>query len=524
MSNQTRILTLLALAAIVFFSSLPAAHAGCGCQKPPPNLAAVRPNATYAGTSVTLFSPSFQVGQVYAVDFASSATTAKATVTGTIVTRRDLADGVTKPQLTVAVPASLPLGPTSLSVRLSNLTTPVLIIDDAAFTVVPAPIALPQNPGTITYPGYQAAVARDGILYVSLDVSGVSMPRVYEAQAQGYPLTFSESGTAFYNIQGFLMQLLVTPQGKQPIPGMFRVPSAAPTTNSDRLHYSRHEFNSYYLQHFERQPHQVDSSDPNWHLDGTRHVDHNHLILAIDGALAGGTLPTPGATPPFSLVLQCFTLFSHGFVGADSISMSGTVFTDSYAPGSVTPQAHGDVFTNGTLGMSNSATVKGNASAGSFNIAGSAVITGTRTTVTTPTTFMPISLPAGLPDLGSINPSGTVTLTGPGSFKIKDLTVSASNTLYVDNSTGPVTLYITGQMQIKGGTVNVADPNPENFAVYVASIKDAALSSDATFNGVVYAPTSNVTLSGKGNFFGSFVGKNMKASGESKVHFDEALR
>src|SRR5436309_5742645 len=45
-----------------------AAYGGCGCQKPPPDLASVRPNATYVGAKVTLFSRSFQVGQVYSVD------------------------------------------------------------------------------------------------------------------------------------------------------------------------------------------------------------------------------------------------------------------------------------------------------------------------------------------------------------------------------------------------------------------------------------------------------------------------
>ena len=40
-------------------------EAGCGCDKPPPEPAAVRPQATYAGTEVTLFHSDLQSGQDY---------------------------------------------------------------------------------------------------------------------------------------------------------------------------------------------------------------------------------------------------------------------------------------------------------------------------------------------------------------------------------------------------------------------------------------------------------------------------
>ena len=43
--------------------------------------------------------------------------------------------------------------------------------------------------------------------------------------------------------------------------------------------------------------------DPNWHADGTPHVNHNLIVVAIRGRLANGTTPVPGATPPFQLVI-----------------------------------------------------------------------------------------------------------------------------------------------------------------------------------------------------------------------------
>ena len=44
--------------------------------------------------------------------------------------------------------------------------------------------------------------------------------------------------------------------------------------------------------------------DPEWHADGTPHIDHNRIVVAVSGVLADGGRPTPGATPPFELVIQ----------------------------------------------------------------------------------------------------------------------------------------------------------------------------------------------------------------------------
>src|SRR6184192_4125716 len=99
---------------------------------------------------------------------------------------------------------------------------------------------------------------------------------------------------------------------------MFVVPAAdASGSESDTLRYSRHEFSTYFLQHQERQPHAVDPTDGNWHMDGSRHVDHNHLILAIAGRV-NGAAPAAGATPPFDLVTSTYSLFYRGLVGASS--------------------------------------------------------------------------------------------------------------------------------------------------------------------------------------------------------------
>jgi len=504
----------------------PAAHAGCGCQKPPPPPAAVRPNVTYAGTPVTFFSSAFQAGQQYTVTFASGTSAATASVTAQAVSRRDLADATTKTQLVVMLPSSLPLGPTRIAVKNTSTGSQIMAMNDSAFTVAPQPIAVPTDYGRYHWPNYRAAVGRDGVVYVSLDLSGLTQPIVFEAQATGYPLRFSSNDVVFRNVQGFLMQLLVQ-NGVTPVPGMFVYPADSGSSDSDRLHYSRHEFSTYFLQHQERQPHQVDPSDGNWHMDGSRHVDHNHLILVIMGHMPDGSLPKPGATPAFDLSAANFSLFYQGLSASTGIYMTDYASIDGYSDASGSFNAEGDVFSNGTVSVQKSAVVSGDATAQSFSVASSATITGTQTQLAQATTFMDVKVPAGLPNLGDINMcgNGSMTINGPGSFEVSSIAINNA-TLYVDNSAGPVTLYVDGGVDIQaGGTIAVADPNPEKFAIYVASASGVNLTGGSSaFHGVVYAPYSKIYVTSQGDFYGAFVADKTQFDKHAQIHYWSALR
>ena len=502
------------------------AAAGCGCAKPAPPPAAVRPGVTYAGTPVQLFA-SFTVGQSYTVTFTSGITGASATATATAVRRRDLSDGVYKSQLNVRVPA-LPLGPTRISVTGTTAGGVILSIPDTDFTVAPQPIALPLIYGNYVYPNFQAAVGRNGLTYISLDLTGMTQPLIFEADLQGYPLRFTNQDVIFRNIQGFLMQTLVqsSPSGTLPIPGMFVWPSATPSTTSDRLHYSRHEFNTYFLQHRERQPHSLDPTDPYWHIDGTPHIDHDHLIVALSARQNDGTLPSPGATPVCTIRLTAYSLFFQGLVGDTGISMTNSATADSFDRTTGVIGQHGDVATNGSLTMTGSAQIAGDATAASFKL-GTGSVTGVRTTLGTPMTFMPIKVPAGLPTLPDVSLSGGAqTIVGPGSFQVNNISLSnSSSRLYIDNSAGPVTLYVLGELKMSAGSIVTADPNPEKFAVYVVSSKTVALKGGATtFYGVVYAPLAPISLSGEGQLTGAFVGGSLIMSGTTRVRYDSSLR
>lgn len=525
-SRIRKIVGLALVAATSLLSHATYALAGCGCEKPAPRPAAVRPDATWAGMPVSFFAAELVVGESYTATFkALDGTTA--TVNGTAAMAKDLADAAEKPLLSVALP-QLPLGPASVTVRSLATGAQVLAISDRQFTVAPTPIALPGEYGSWSYADTQLAVGHDGVVYLSLDLTGLTQPLVFEAEMAGYPLRYSSRDVVFMNTQGFLMQLLVQPQSGEAIPGMFVYPATA-ATSSDTLHYSRHEFRTYFLDHEERQAHAVDPSG-NWHDDGSRHIDHDHLVVAMIGRLADGSLPVAGATPSFTLRVRAHSLFHRGLTGTSSVSMgplAATAGYDSRYPLLGVAGLRGDVYTNGQLKMSTGAVVAGNATAGSFSMGLGALVLGKRTTTTKTETYMAATAPKDLADLGDVTVSGLLarrTIVGPGSFRANRITVANGGQLFVDNRTGPVTIYVADSVKVSGiGGIAVADTNPEKFAVYLSGTGGATFSVVGIFNGVVYAPSSTLTLGGGGIFTGAFLGKTVNVLDASVIRYDQSL-
>ena len=277
------------------------ADAGCGCSKPPPPRAAVRPFAASPDKTVTLFHEVLVPGNQYWVQFTSMTDGSVDWSRGKVSSRRDFADGQHRPQLRVSV-GNVALGPCRISVFNSNANggSPLFALDEADFTVIAPPVVLHDFNETLSQSQYQTGVGMDGTVYVAVDVSQVSDATVFTGTANGYPITFGARSVTMYNQQGFLMQVL------DPMtPGLFRITRGGNGT-SDMLAYWRHEFRTYKQNHRQMDRFRNDD-DPDWHADGTPHIDHNRIVVAISGLLADGGRPAPGATPPFELVIESAT-------------------------------------------------------------------------------------------------------------------------------------------------------------------------------------------------------------------------
>jgi len=283
--------TTLAVVAACLAATLPSiGWAGCGCDKPAPPRAAIRPFVAAPTQTVTLFNSALADGASYDVAFEQQGgplvwTRARAE------RRKDIADGEMREHLPVTLP-DLALGPCRVSVWRDG--APVFDVAAEDFTVAARPIALRDVPET-TSNDYRAAVGADGTVYIPVDVTSVSGATRFSGTALGLPLEYQAQNVAMYNDQGYLMQLLDPTS-----PRLFDL-KGGDLDHSTTLSYWRHEFATYKEQEA-GEAHQHDAAGE-WHADGTRHVDHDHIVVALRGAFADGTTPRPGATEPFKLVI-----------------------------------------------------------------------------------------------------------------------------------------------------------------------------------------------------------------------------
>jgi hypothetical protein len=276
------LMLLSALTAVAGLRSLPA-EAGCGCAKPPPAMDVVRPSFASPGDNVTFFPPDNQPGE-YEVQIGDK------TIQKTAVLKRDLADGTDKWQVVVKAP-QLPPGPTAIEVRGPGSAISVPATD---FTMMQAPLVLQEGDGETIAKCYSAAVTADHIVLIPLDITAIDDHILFNGLGEGYPLLFRASDVMIYNTQGFLMQLLTTPNAQ----GIYEIEDYG-QPDSLALTYDRHEFVTYRQQHAHVGGLGLDPLDHAWHTDGTYHVDHNRLVLAIKGVVEFEGAPPAGKTPNF---------------------------------------------------------------------------------------------------------------------------------------------------------------------------------------------------------------------------------
>jgi hypothetical protein len=283
------------LACFFTLSLSSATRAGCGCDKPPPAPAAVIPNVAFTGMSVTLFHTSFQAGQTWTVEFHNG--TAQITTAGIVATKRAITDptGATyTPQLTIVVPSDIPAGPTSIVASASG--SPSLIIPETSFTIIGAPVMFTEQNVEYTVKNYSTGVDVNGILYMAAGgFNSVCKVMRFQTRLDGFPLRFGNGDVMVINHQGFLVDALVDPN--DPALGVRKRFSVIKKKQdkSNRLIYRRHSFAQYCADHQPGGAKAVDPQDPNWHLDGTLHVDYSTLIFAVDGHFDNGAKPAEGS-------------------------------------------------------------------------------------------------------------------------------------------------------------------------------------------------------------------------------------
>jgi len=282
---------------------------------------------------------------------------------------------------------------------------------------------------------------------------------------------------------------------------------------------------------------QAGANDATLDADGTVKLDVRGRVHAAERVLEA--------------VLKRSSLFSAGLFGKNFVRFSGGGgLTDSYDSQSgdypnVPHGENGDIMTNGTVTLSSDVTIHGDVTAvGTVSTSGGASVTGQISQNAPPVTVPldpvqscgpPYSTGSGISGVGSYSYATTGSSAGkliasggarvtlePGTYCFSGLSFSGGSVLQVG---GPVNVSFTGQVVFSGGGFANLTHIPSNLQVFSSYSGNNGISlsggSDAYF--AVYAPNAAVVVSGSGDLYGAIVGRDITATGGSKVHTDEGL-
>ncbi len=221
---------------------------------------------------------------------------------------------------------------------------------------------------------------------------------------------------------------------------------------------------------------------------------------------------------------------ANGFDGAiicnSDITGVGNAKTDSYNSVKgiytigINDGNEGNIFSNGNISLTGNTLIDGDAYCSpeeNIGIIGNAEVTGgkgslgERISLPAVTTVPQEAVNKGLIDTPQILTAGTYTCSG--------IKLSGNDQLTIN---GNVRLYCTGDIQITGnGGINGV---PTNFHIYCSGNVDISLAGNDRFFGTIYAPESEIKITGDGNVYGQFVCNTIQLNGNGKIVYDEQLK
>jgi len=115
---------------------------------------------------------------------------------------------------------------------------------------------------------------------------------------------------------------------------------------------------------------------------------------------------------------------------------------------------------------------------------------------------------------------GTLTLKA-GRYVINSLNLNESGTLYIDDTQGPVVLWVLSPPGLNSG-VTVKSGKAENFWLVYNGTGQINNNRNNNFTGIIFAPGAEINL----NYIvtGAVVGAKVTLNGPSKIHFDTTLK
>jgi hypothetical protein len=243
-----------------------------------------------------------------------------------------------------------------------------------------------------------------------------------------------------------------------------------------------------------------------------------------------------------TVVAKSETAAIYGIIGLNWVNAPGTATIDSFQSddgpySSCTRRYNGSVASNGNISLSGSSQILGNASpgmGGGYSVTGG-YVSGSREPITAPLVYPPPS--AGNASTSNQNSSVAKYLSADRSFTISGQNqvdfrkgvyyfknFSATGGAVINaNVDGPVTIYITGNFTLTGGTSAYNGDAQSLKIVLLNASTSAVLTGNSDLYADLYAPLSDITITGTADYYGQMVGKTVTLSGSGQIHYDENL-
>jgi hypothetical protein len=297
-----------------------------------------------------------------------------------------------------------------------------------------------------------------------------------------------------------------------------------------------------------------------------------------NGVLTSHAVSSPQVSRRIEAIVRPVSAFDQAIMSVGALNLNDSnIVIDSYDSRDAAKstnglydqakrQEHGGIATNGNLINAGNAHVYGDVATNAGTVSGVANVTGVERT-----DFYQEPIPVAAPNWPSINPSPMVVTrntnlpanaveNSSGSrYVLSAVTLSGGDTLTLTgNPQGTVTfieVYVTGDISSTGNSSIVVQPGvrakiyfagnvqitgnglvntnnqPGDLLMYGITPPNSAartveIGGNGQLSAAVYAPDFDVDIHNggtKGTAFGSFVGKTVKMSGVTDLHYDEAL-
>jgi hypothetical protein len=145
-------------------------------------------------------------------------------------------------------------------------------------------------------------------------------------------------------------------------------------------------------------------------------------------------------------------------------------------------------------------------------------VTGWSAELETPLAYPPASVPGGAMQLPNTKTVAGGTPGNPIIYKTTDFPLNKSTTF-----TGPVRVYVTGAVTLKGNTIVAANNLPANLEIYVVGAGPVSMNGNTGFYAHLYAPQADIDIHGTPDFYGTMIGRSIDFKGTADIHYDESL-